>query len=146
MKWPFSLSWGNWPTCTRNTVKILNKDFIKAVRGGHRFMKLFHKIPLFLGKASLTVIKRIEYIYFQWYSKWFVPNSPWWITLSCGVPESGGRQSIWLRGVDVMGVPNAAMDFLFCWSEKYLDPMKFFDWRTGYKYTHFPMQYGCIIW
>ena len=34
--------------CTRNTVKILNKDFIKAVRGGgHRFMKLFHKIPLF---------------------------------------------------------------------------------------------------
>ena len=34
--------------CTQNTVKILNKDFIKAVRGGgHRFMKLFHKIPLF---------------------------------------------------------------------------------------------------
>ena len=36
--------------CTRNTVKILNKDFIKAVRGGggHRFMKVFHKIPVFL--------------------------------------------------------------------------------------------------
>ena len=35
----------------RNTVKVLNKDFIKAVRGGggHRFMKLFHKIPLFSG-------------------------------------------------------------------------------------------------
>ena len=34
----------------RNTVKVLNKDFIKAVRGGggHRFMKLLHKIPLFL--------------------------------------------------------------------------------------------------
>ena len=33
----------------RNTVKVLNKDFIKAVRGGggHRFMKLFHKIPFF---------------------------------------------------------------------------------------------------
>ena len=31
--------------------KNLNKDFIKAVRGGggHRFMKLFHKIPLFSG-------------------------------------------------------------------------------------------------
>ena len=28
-------------------VKNLNKDFINAVRGGHRFMKLFHKIPLF---------------------------------------------------------------------------------------------------
>ena len=39
-----------------NTVKILNKDFIKAVEGGgHRFMKLFHKIPLFcFGKASLS--------------------------------------------------------------------------------------------
>ena len=30
------------------TVKNLNKDFIKAVRGGdHRFMKVFHKIPVF---------------------------------------------------------------------------------------------------
>ena len=31
---------------------ILNKDFIKAVRGGgHRFMKLFHKIPLFFREG-----------------------------------------------------------------------------------------------
>ena len=32
-------------------VKNLNKDFINAVRGGaggHRFMKVFHKIPVFL--------------------------------------------------------------------------------------------------
>ena len=31
-------------------VENLNKDFIKAVRGGgggHRFMKVFHKIPVF---------------------------------------------------------------------------------------------------
>ena len=34
----------------RNTVKVLNKDFITAVRGGHRFMKLFHKIPLFFWR------------------------------------------------------------------------------------------------
>ena len=35
--------------------KILNKDFIKSVRGwrGPRFMKLFHKITLFLAMASL---------------------------------------------------------------------------------------------
>ena len=33
---------------------ILNKEFIKALRGGHCFMKLFHKIPLFLGTASLN--------------------------------------------------------------------------------------------
>ena len=33
----------------RNTVKVLNKDFIKAVRGGggRRFVKLFHKIQFF---------------------------------------------------------------------------------------------------
>ena len=31
--------------------KNLNKDFINAVRGGgHRFMKLFHKIPLFFER------------------------------------------------------------------------------------------------
>ena len=39
--------------CTRNTIKFLNRDFIKAVRGGS--MKLFHKILLFLGTASLNM-------------------------------------------------------------------------------------------
>ena len=29
-------------------VENLNKDFKKAVRGGHRFMKVFHKNPVFL--------------------------------------------------------------------------------------------------
>ena len=33
---------------TQNQWGNLNKDFIKAVRGGgHRFMKVFHKIPVF---------------------------------------------------------------------------------------------------
>ena len=41
----------------RNTVKVLNKDFIKAVReGGLCFLKLFHQIQFFGGKASLTQI------------------------------------------------------------------------------------------
>ena len=31
----------------KNTVEVLNKDFIKAVRGGHRFMKLFIKFRFF---------------------------------------------------------------------------------------------------
>ena len=31
-------------------VENLNKDFIKAVRGGHRFMKVFHKIPVFFER------------------------------------------------------------------------------------------------
>ena len=39
----------NFDFVAKFTVKNLNKDFIKAVRGGggHRFMKVFHKIPLF---------------------------------------------------------------------------------------------------
>ena len=38
----------------RSAIKNQNKDFIKAVQGGGlRFMKLFHSIQLFLGKASL---------------------------------------------------------------------------------------------
>ena len=33
---------------TQNQWGNLNKDFINAVRGGgHRFMKVFHKIPVF---------------------------------------------------------------------------------------------------
>ena len=32
------------------TVKNLNKDFINAVRGGHRFMKVFHRIPVFFER------------------------------------------------------------------------------------------------
>ena len=44
------------PICTRNTVRFLNKDFIKAVRGGgHRFVKLFHKIPFFLGGGASLI-------------------------------------------------------------------------------------------
>ena len=37
----------NFDFVAKFTVKNLNKDFIKAVRGGHRFMKVFHKIPVF---------------------------------------------------------------------------------------------------
>ena len=39
----------NFDFVAKFTVNNLNKDFINAVhgRGGHRFMKLFHKIPLF---------------------------------------------------------------------------------------------------
>ena len=37
----------NFDFVAKFTVKNLNKDFTNAVRGGHRFMKLFHKIPLF---------------------------------------------------------------------------------------------------
>ena len=38
----------NFDFVAKFTVKNLNKDFINAVLGGgHRFMKLFHKIPLF---------------------------------------------------------------------------------------------------
>ena len=41
----------------RNTVKFLNKDFIKlSTGGGHRLMKLFHKILLFWGDASLMLM------------------------------------------------------------------------------------------
>ena len=55
--------------CTRNTVKFLNKVFIKAVRGGggHRFLKFFYKIPFFseaqkvLFKAVKIVIKDDDY-------------------------------------------------------------------------------------
>ena len=38
------------------TVKNLNTDFTNTVgeRGGHRFVKCFHKIPLFLVMASLN--------------------------------------------------------------------------------------------
>ena len=35
--------------------QFLNKNFIKAVRGGHRFVKLFHKIPLFYKGMLLLV-------------------------------------------------------------------------------------------
>ena len=35
----------------QNQWRNLNKDFINAVQGGgHRFMKLFHKIPLFFER------------------------------------------------------------------------------------------------
>ena len=44
----------------RNTVKVLNKDFTKAVRGGHRFMKLFHKIPIFF-KRWLPFSSKIDH-------------------------------------------------------------------------------------
>ena len=37
----------NFDFVAKFTVKNLNKDFINAVRGGHRFMKVFHKIPVF---------------------------------------------------------------------------------------------------
>ena len=37
----------NFDFVAKFTVKNLNKDFIKAVRGGHCFMKVFHKIPVF---------------------------------------------------------------------------------------------------
>ena len=38
----------NFDFVAKFTVKNLNKDFIKAVQGGgHRFMKVFHKIPVF---------------------------------------------------------------------------------------------------
>ena len=38
----------NFDFVAKFTVKNLNKDFTNAERGGgHRFMKLFHKIPLF---------------------------------------------------------------------------------------------------
>ena len=38
----------NFDFVAKNTVKNLNKDFINAVwGGGHRFMKVFHKIPVF---------------------------------------------------------------------------------------------------
>ena len=41
----------NFDSVAKFTVKNLNKDFIKAVRGGdHRFMKVFHKIPVFLER------------------------------------------------------------------------------------------------
>ena len=38
----------NFDFVAKFTVKNLNKDFTNAVRGGgHRFMKVFHKIPVF---------------------------------------------------------------------------------------------------
>ena len=38
----------NFDFVAKFTVKNLNKDFIIAVQGGgHRFMKVFHKIPVF---------------------------------------------------------------------------------------------------
>ena len=42
----------NFDFVAKFTVKNLNKDFTNAVRGGggHRFMKLFHKIPLFFER------------------------------------------------------------------------------------------------
>ena len=47
------------------TVKNLNKDFIKAVRGGDQhFMKVFHKIPVFFerwlpeGDCCISDLKR----------------------------------------------------------------------------------------
>ena len=49
--------------------KILNKDFIKAVRGGgHRFVKLFHKIPdFFKGMLPLwakAFLSEVSYFLF----------------------------------------------------------------------------------
>ena len=42
----------NFDFVAKFTVKNLNKDFINAVRGGggHRFMKIFHKIPVFFER------------------------------------------------------------------------------------------------
>ena len=40
----------NFEFVAKFTVKNLNKDFINAVRGGHRFMKVFHKIPVFFER------------------------------------------------------------------------------------------------
>ena len=37
----------NFDFVAKFTVRNLNKDFIKAVRGGHRLMKVFHEIPVF---------------------------------------------------------------------------------------------------
>ena len=53
----------NFDFVAKFTVKNLNKDFTNAVRGGgHRFMKLFHKIPLFfegwLPLGAIMVQKR----------------------------------------------------------------------------------------
>ena len=42
----------NFDFVAKFTVKNLNKDFINAVQGegGHRFMKIFHKIPVFFER------------------------------------------------------------------------------------------------
>ena len=37
----------NFDFVAKFTVKNLNKDFINAVRGDHRFMKVFHKKTVF---------------------------------------------------------------------------------------------------
>ena len=37
----------NFDVVAKFTVKYLNKDFINAVQGGHRFMKIFHKKTAF---------------------------------------------------------------------------------------------------
>ena len=42
----------NFDFVAKFTLTNLNKDFINAVRvgGGHRFMKVFHKIPVFFER------------------------------------------------------------------------------------------------
>ena len=48
----------NDPHSPQNSENILNEDFTKVVQrgggGGHRFMKLFHKILFFYLMASLS--------------------------------------------------------------------------------------------
>ena len=47
----------NFDFVAKFTVKNLNKNFINAVRGGgHRFMKVFHKIPVFFERWLSLVL------------------------------------------------------------------------------------------